>query len=196
MEVSIGFMFYYVSAFLHSYNDRIMTVFEPTHDDGAHNGGNIDEIKQYLDCRYISPQSTVERLYFHLPREQHVHFKDHVDIDNILSRANVSEFMFTYRVEANKAYPEGRNIIYAQYVSKFVYIKRNRCWKPQKSVYTIGRLIWVSPCTDEPYYLRMILTVLKGPTSYEDIMTVSDIQPPTFRETCFAMGLLEDDKET
>jgi hypothetical protein len=41
----------------------------------------------------------------------------------------------------------------------------------------------------------MMLTVLKGPISYEDIKKVAGIQLNTFREACFAMGFLGDDKE-
>jgi hypothetical protein len=40
-----------------------------------------------------------------------------------------------------------------------------------------------------------MLTVVKGPTSYEEIRKVRDIQYLTFREACFAMGFLGDDKE-
>ncbi|XP_058775595.1 uncharacterized protein LOC131649862 [Vicia villosa] len=41
----------------------------------------------------------------------------------------------------------------------------------------------------------MMLTVAKGPTTYEEIRTVDNIQYDTFRDACFAMGFLEDDKE-
>jgi hypothetical protein len=41
----------------------------------------------------------------------------------------------------------------------------------------------------------MMLTVLKGPISYDDIKKVAGIQLKTFREACFAMGFLGDDKE-
>lgn len=98
-------------------------------------------------------------------------------------------------MQANKKYREGKNLTYAQFVSKFVYIPSQRCWKPREQGYIIGRLIWVPPTTGELFYLRMMLSVAKGPCSYEDIRTVGDIQYPTFREACFAMGLLEDDRE-
>ncbi|XP_058741856.1 uncharacterized protein LOC131614261 [Vicia villosa] len=41
----------------------------------------------------------------------------------------------------------------------------------------------------------MMLTVVKGPSTYEDIRRVSDIQYDTFRDAYFAMGFLEDDRE-
>ncbi|KAF1883623.1 hypothetical protein Lal_00012537 [Lupinus albus] len=59
----------------------------------------------------------------------------------------------------------------------------------------IGGLIWVSPCTSAFYYLRMMLTVVKGAICFEDIRTVSDIQYSTFRDACFAMDLLQDDRK-
>ncbi|XP_019451814.1 PREDICTED: uncharacterized protein LOC109353911 [Lupinus angustifolius] len=190
-STSVKYLFKYINK---GY-DRITTVIEQPEDGGSQTRGNVDEVKQYLDCRYVSPSEAFERLYFHLQGEQPVYFNDHEDIDNILLRPTVSESMFTSWMEANKQYPEGRTLGYAQFVSKFVYVKKTRFWKPRKSGYTIGRLIWVSPCTGELYYLRMMLTVIKGPTCYEDIRTVSNIQYATFRDACFAMGLLKDDKE-
>ena len=41
----------------------------------------------------------------------------------------------------------------------------------------------------------MMLGSCKGPTSFEDIKTVANIQYPTYREACFAMGFLQDDRE-
>ncbi|KAF1862622.1 hypothetical protein Lal_00013383 [Lupinus albus] len=204
-STSIKYLFKYINK---GY-DRITAVIESS-PNGVHNQANLDEVKQYLDCRYVSPseacwrifrfpihgrQPAVERLSFHLQGEQPIYFNDNEDIDNIISRPTVSESMFTSWMEANEKYEEGRTLSYAQYVSKFVYLKRNRCWKPRKSGYTIGRLIWVPPCTGELYYLRMMLTVVKGPRSYEDIRTISENQYPTFRDACFAMGLLKDDRE-
>ncbi|KAI5396015.1 hypothetical protein KIW84_062278 [Lathyrus oleraceus] len=41
----------------------------------------------------------------------------------------------------------------------------------------------------------MMLTVVKGPTTYEDILKVGGTQYFSFRDACFAMGFLEGDKE-
>lgn len=81
------------------------------------------------------------------------------------------------------------------FVSKFVYVKGHRCWKPRKKGMTIGRLISIPISTQELFYLRMILTVCKGPRNYEEIKTVGNIIYHTFKEVCFVMGFLEDDKE-
>ena len=55
--------------------------------------------------------------------------------------------------------------------------------------------MWVPPSTVELYFLILMLTVAKGPCSYEAIKTVGNIEYPTFKETCFAMGFIGDDKE-
>ena len=43
--------------------------------------------------------------------------------------------------------------------------------------------------------MRMLLTVKKGPTSYDDLKTIDGYKHPSFREACFAMGFLQDDRE-
>jgi len=40
-----------------------------------------------------------------------------------------------------------------------------------------------------------MLTVVKGPQTYEQICKIGEVQYLTFREACFAMGFLDDDKE-
>ena len=41
----------------------------------------------------------------------------------------------------------------------------------------------------------MMLTVVKGPATYDEIRKIGDIQFDTFRDACFAMGFLEYDQE-
>jgi len=103
--------------------------------------------------------------------------------------------MFTAWLQANQDYEAARELTYGQFVSKFVYNKKNRVWTPRKKGFTIGRLIWVPPTTGELFYLRLMLTVAKGPKTYEEIRKVGDIQYLSFREACFAMGFLNDDME-
>ena len=52
-----------------------------------------------------------------------------------------------------------------------------------------------SPIAGERYYLRLLLTSVRGPISFEDIRTVNGILYPTFREACVALHLVEDDRE-
>ena len=47
----------------------------------------------------------------------------------------------------------------------------------------------------EVFYLRRMLTHVRGPTSYIDIRTINNVIYSTFRETCLALGILADDTE-
>ncbi|KAL2947211.1 hypothetical protein AAZX31_20G058500 [Glycine max] len=152
-----------------------------------------DEIKEYVDRRYISPceatwrifgfpiharKPAVERLHFHLPGQHNVVYEDDDDIDDILSKPSISDSKFLAWMNSNKCFSEGRNLTYSQFVSKFVYNQKTRS------------LIWVPPTTGELFYLRMMLTTCKGATSFEDIRTVENVLYPTYREACFAMVFL------
>ena len=43
--------------------------------------------------------------------------------------------------------------------------------------------------------MRMMLNFVKGSTSFESIRTVNGVIYPTFKAACYALGLLDDDKE-
>ncbi|RZB58001.1 ATP-dependent DNA helicase PIF1 [Glycine soja] len=154
-STSIKYLFKYINK---GY-DRVIAAMLSDSDNAAQNVNiHNDELKEYLDCRKLA----VERLYFHLPDQHNIIYKDHDDIDDVLSKPSISDSKFLAWMNTNKDFDEARNLTYSQFVSKFVYNKRNRSWQPRKKGYTIGRLIWVAP---------------------------------TYREACFAMGFLQDDRE-
>ncbi|GJW87882.1 reverse transcriptase domain-containing protein [Tanacetum coccineum] len=47
----------------------------------------------------------------------------------------------------------------------------------------------------ERYFLRMLLNVVRGPQTSEELLTVNKRVCVTFKEACFAYGLLNDDRE-
>jgi len=108
-------------------------------------------------------------------------YQDHDDSDDVLSKPSISDSKFISWMNTNKSFPKAKNLTYAEFVSKFVYDRRKRNWKLKKKGYIIGRLIWVAPTIVELFYLRMMLTICKGPTSFEDIRTVANVQYPTYR---------------
>ncbi|PWA61254.1 hypothetical protein CTI12_AA376670 [Artemisia annua] len=59
----------------------------------------------------------------------------------------------------------------------------------------IGRIVYSHPASRERYYLRMLLNIARGPESFEKLMIVHDKLCSTFKEACFAYGLLNDDTE-
>ncbi|KAL5194030.1 hypothetical protein HKD37_20G056166 [Glycine soja] len=169
-----------------------------------------DEIKHYLDCRYVSPPEacwkifafpmhghapTVKRLYFHLENQQPLYWTDSQQIGAVLSTSTIKESMFIAWMDFNKIYHHGRDLTYAEYVSKFVYVAHKRCWLPRKQGNTIERLIWVPLSSRELFYIRMMLSSAIGSQSYKDIKTVDNVFYHTFREAFFAKGFLGSDQE-
>jgi hypothetical protein len=91
----------------------------------SHNKKNLDEIKHYLDCRYVLPceacwrifmfpihgrKPAVERMFFHLLGEQAVYYTDYERLNDVLIKPSVTESMFTSWFEANKKYPEAKTL--------------------------------------------------------------------------------------
>lgn len=53
----------------------------------------------------------------------------------------------------------------------------------------IGRIYYTHPASDEKFYRRMLLNIIKGPTCYEDIHTINDVIYPTFKNAYHALSL-------
>ncbi|XP_019189228.1 PREDICTED: uncharacterized protein LOC109183615 [Ipomoea nil] len=202
---SINYLFKYVN----KGHDRVTAEFYKSNSDDE-SQKVIDEINMFYDCRYISPceaawrlfgfdiqlrTPSVERLSFHLPNQQSVIFADDDPVDNILSRPTILQSMFLEWFEANKTYPDAKQLTYAEMPTKFVWKKDVRKWQPRKIGFAIGRLFYVPPGTGEIFYLRCLLNKVKGPTSFLDIKTVDGVQYDSFRDACSARGLVDDDKE-
>ncbi|XP_074300899.1 uncharacterized protein LOC141632235 [Silene latifolia] len=85
--------------------------------------------------------------------------------------------------------------LYCEFPTKFVWKKKLHQWSLRKKGFTIGRLVHVPPQCGELYFMRVLLNHVKGPKCFEDIRTVNNFVHPTFREACYALGLIGDDQE-
>ena len=56
-------------------------------------------------------------------------------------------------------------------------------------------MYFVHPTAGEQYYLRMLLSIVRGATSFENLCTVDGFLYPSFKEACIALGLLQNDEE-
>ncbi|CAH1419074.1 unnamed protein product [Lactuca virosa] len=68
-------------------------------------------------------------------------------------------------------------------------------WKPRELGYAIGRIHSVSPKLREAYLLRILLNKVKGPKSFEEIRTVNGELCSSFKDVCYNLGILDDNKE-
>ncbi|XP_076893888.1 uncharacterized protein LOC143546019 [Bidens hawaiensis] len=164
---SIKYLFKYIN----KGPDRA-TISLVQNNNGDNPNPNLDEIKVFYDCRYVSAcEATwrifsfdvhyripfVMRLAFHLPGEKQVIYGANEDIEDILNKTTNASSMFTGWFEC--------------------------------------RVHAVPPAFDEAYYLRILLNKVRGLECFEDIQTVDGVVCETFRDACYKRGLLDDDKE-
>ena len=62
-----------------------------------------------------------------------------------------------------------------------------------KSSDALGRVYTIHPSNAECFFLRMLLHVIKGPTSFADLKILDGHECATYREACQRHGLLEND---
>ncbi|GJZ08213.1 ATP-dependent DNA helicase PIF1 [Tanacetum coccineum] len=170
----------------------------------------VDEIKNYLNCRYLAPCEAVWRLFsfdihysypsvmklnFHLEDQNAITLRDSQNLPALLEREDIKLTMFTEWFELNKRDTAARKLTYAEIPKYYVWHEQAKVWQKRKQKKCIGRIYYSNPASGERYYLRMILNVARGPQSFKELMTVNDRLYATFKEACFAYGLLNDDKE-
>lgn len=96
---------------------------------------------------------------------------------------------------ANDLGDQARNLTYQDFPHEFVWHKDTKTWTKRRKGFSLGRLYFVPPTSGERFYLRTLLTVVRGPKSFTDLRTFQDVVYPTFQDACRARGLLEDDGE-
>ncbi|OMO65292.1 DNA helicase PIF1, ATP-dependent [Corchorus olitorius] len=163
----------YLFKYINKGPDRARAVIEPDRDRAERgvdaNGCVVNEIKAYLDCRYLCAYESCWRLFsfdihfrhpailrflVHLRDQQNVYFKTSQSAEAILARPDVRRTMFTEWMAANAKYESARTLLYADFPREFV-------WHPDR----------------------------------KEIRTVKGVLHPTFQAACEAHGLLGDDKE-
>jgi len=59
-------------------------------------------------------------------------------------------------MEANKLYPEAKDLTYGEFSLKFTWKAAERRWTPRKRGLSIGRIHFVSPGSGEKFYIRIL----------------------------------------
>lgn len=89
-----------------------------------------------------------------------------------------------------------RRFLYQEFPQHFVWVNQTKTWRTRaRPAFAIGRMYAAAPASGERFYLRLLLTVVRGATGFESLRTVDGVVHPTFRQACLARGLLEDDGE-
>lgn len=173
--------------------------------------GEGDEVKQYLDSCYIAaPESvwrllqfrvhnedpSVYRLPVHLEGEQIVTFDEEGgNMDRTLFRAQNTRLTQYFKANEENLGGIAKDMLYQEFPEKFVCVDKERKWKVCQKLFCIGRMYAVPPNMGEKFYLRLLLTKVRGATSFEHLRTVRGEVLTTFKTACLHLGLLEDDSE-
>ncbi|KAL0349933.1 UNVERIFIED_CONTAM: hypothetical protein Sradi_4142500 [Sesamum radiatum] len=172
-------------------------------------GPNYDEISQYVDGRWIcAPEAlwkiykfpmskiypSVVRLQIHLPSMQQVQFYSFQRISDVLSNERNSRTMLT---EFFRVYNEGQEpnqYLYSEFPKYYRWMSNEKVWQKRSSQQkVIGRIYAVSPNEGEKLYLRILLNHVRGPKSFDDLLTVNNLHYPTFKQAAEKRGFLEED---
>lgn len=171
---------------------------------------DVDEIKDYYDCRYLSACEAawriygfdihyrfppVERLPFHEQGQQSVLFDATESIDFTLDKASVNETKFTAWMEKNKTDKNARKLLYHEFPEHYVWKQEERIWVERQRGTCLGRVHHVPPSFGEWFYLRVLLNKVRGAQDWLDFKKFEGVTYPTYKDACQARGLLEDDKE-
>jgi len=143
MSRSIKYLFKYI----HKGVDYVVGLLK---EKGA-SKNEIDEIKKYLEMRYISTTETcwrlfqfdlhyqdpaIERLNFHLEDEQQVIFPDSGKLEQIVRREGLKDTKFLKWMKKNKLYEEARELMFGDFPTKWVW----HAWRQETMAKTEKRI--------------------------------------------------------
>ncbi|XP_074360116.1 uncharacterized protein LOC141700196 [Apium graveolens] len=171
--------------------------------------GGIDEINAYFDGKYLCGAESayrifgfpihhriisVERLPFHLPGDKNCTFRANEVLGKVASREKNKfsklEVFFLNFVDVN-----AWKYTYDDIPRFNMWNDGERRWSMRKRGFQIGRLCYAHHSTEEPWFLHLLLTKVRGATSFESFRTVNRVCYSIFRDACKEYGLLDDDKE-
>jgi hypothetical protein len=121
-----------------------------------------------------------------------VRFDPESNAVEVVSRAANTETTLTAFFKANKKEAEqaaedpynaptiARNCLYQEFPQKFTWDARNKAWKVRQKGGAVGRMYYVPPTAGPKFYLRLLLTVVCGAISFEDLRTFEGTVYPSF----------------
>ncbi|OBZ81251.1 hypothetical protein A0J61_10700 [Choanephora cucurbitarum] len=145
----------------------------------VHLRNESDEIERYLTSRYIGPTEAVWRLFkyamyeedpsvtwlaIHLENEQPVYFDPEASAEEIQLIIDNTYFTLMGFFKYNTTNEDGRGS-------------------------AVGRMYYCTPTAGERLFLRLLLTVVRGPTSFQDLRTVNELNQPAalWNEVCLSI---------
>jgi hypothetical protein len=179
--------------------------------DKEDNKGNIDEIKQYRDARWVTPPEALWRIYgfdisdrspsvlslqIHLLDMHMVPFHQCEGVRRVLNHLGVERSMVTAYFEKDNTSEHACGILYRYFPEYYKWDSQGKSWisRAQKNhLRQIGRVVCANPAKAESYYLSVLLNHVTGATSFNDLRMVFGELLLTFREAAKRRDLIEVD---
>ena len=158
----------------------------------------------------------VIRLQLHLPNQQQIFFVEGQEQEALINERN-NRTMFTayfnqvYLEQINplnlneigynhtrQLYPQAKDLTYQDFPNYYSWNTKDKLWNRRKRPHMsecVGRMFTTSPTAGELFYLRILLTKRKGISSFNDMLTVNNVQYISFKETSNILGYLINDNE-
>lgn len=152
----------------------------------------MEAMNRFLEYPTHGTTPAVIALAVHLPEHVFVRFDSNAEHGVIqqqlrtLKRTTL-EGWFEY----NRLNSDGRDLRYDQFPDRYVWHLPDRTWKlRQRGGYSVARVAFCTRKDPERFYLRLLLTVITGATSFEDVLTVDGVVYPTFLDAARQRGLV------
>nr|XP_016442786.1 PREDICTED: uncharacterized protein LOC107768197 [Nicotiana tabacum] len=168
----------------------------------------VDEIRNFQDARWVSLPEALWRIYefnlsemqppviklqLHLPVNQAMYYWKKQNLRNVMASDTVKHTMLTEYFRMCSIDDDARNYLYREFLEHYVWNPQPKIWTKRKTRSVIGRIAIANPREGERYYERLLLNHVRGPFSFEDLLTVNGKKCETFKEAAKQGGLLESD---
>ncbi|XP_074327708.1 uncharacterized protein LOC141665621 [Apium graveolens] len=174
------------------------------------NDGTVNEIQAFFDGRYICgceasyrifgfdihhQSIVVERLSFHLPGQKNCTFRANESLEKVASRAQLNNSKLEAFFLLNQRDENARQFTYDEIPRHYIWNDAQMTWTVRKKGLVIGRLVYTHHSTGEIWFLRLLLSKIRGPTSFESLRIMNGVLYPSFKDACKEHGFLDNDSE-
>ncbi|XP_016168672.1 uncharacterized protein LOC107611233 [Arachis ipaensis] len=100
-----------------------------------------------------------------------------------------------FKFNLYRMYPSvERHLLYREIPEYYSWHSKEKEWRRRRSQKrAIGRIYTISPTEREKFYLRILLSNVREPTGWDDLLTVNGVQYSSFKQSIQHQRLLESD---
>ncbi|CAH9123552.1 unnamed protein product [Cuscuta epithymum] len=192
----------YIYKYVYKGHDRVSMSLSESGEEGL-----IDEISDFQKARWVSAPEAAWRIFsfpisqmrpavlqlqVHLENAHYLTFYGNQRITYITGAMDSMKTMLTqfFAMNASDHVAKSLHLLYVEFPHYFVWNNQRKQWTQRKRKEVIGRLVTVNPMEGERYYLRLLLSNVRGPTSFVDLKSVGSDAMATYRAAAERLGLL------